>query len=721
MEKEHLLLGRAITQKDDPLTPIAAELLYNTIRQADAGIAPLIDRLRLVRTIDKKQYGLLKTQLPYVVCGVFYPPYRRIENFGFIDCFIVDIDHVQDKGLTVDALKAQFIADNRVMLCFVSPSEDGLKILFRLKEKCYDSGQYSVFYKAFLRALSQQYSLEQVVDTRTSDVSRACFLSYDPEAYFNAEAEPVDMKNFVDFDNPFEIRELEHAINKEEKDAVAAGAVRPKDEKSEPDTAAFEFIKQRLQAKSAAKPKPQVYVPEEIDRILQNLLDYIQESGVETVEIVNIQYGKKFKFRTGVHQAEINLFFGKRGFTVVKSPRQGTNEKLNDLMTSYIQSFFNDFVPADIVPDGRDGCIGSDGRDVARHVSTEGIEFEILQQANALHREKNYAEALPLFKQLWETSREQCDDWTGWRYANCAKQLKQYALALDICRDVYKTNRKFDPICKEYAWCVYYTEIVVEKVTNEETFYKAGEAIVLLTRQEDIYAPYTIAIFKILDYLNQKSIYPKEKIWYWTNKLNPDLLETQPFSFTDREGKQREIASKLEQYYMYRNKVLLELGRWDECIASCKKAMTSIPKLHYGNEVWFAWRIALCHEGMGQLDVALRELKKLLTRKNEWFIQKEIAGICFKQNKPEEALTYAIDSALNFGDSDKKINLFQLLADIFASLNKPNEAQKHRELIYQIKQANGSRIDIREMKRLWESLKSNPQGEQVGRFKLIKK
>ncbi|GHT29241.1 hypothetical protein AGMMS49574_05450 [Bacteroidia bacterium] len=700
-----LQIGKSITQKDDPLTPIEPELLYNSIKQPSEETASLINRLRLVNTIDKKQYALLKKQLPYVVCGVFNPAYRRIENFGSIEYIIVDIDHVQDKGLTLDILKAQFIADSRVMMCFISPGEDGLKVLFHLKEKCYDSGQYSIFYKAFLRSLSRQYSLEQVVDTRTSDVSRACFLSYDPEAYFNAEADHVDMKGYVDFDNPFEVSELERTIQKE----AGTNSIHPKPEKVEPDNAAIEFIKQRLKAKSALKSKPQVYVPEEIDRILQNLLDYIQESGVETAEIINIQYGKKFKFKTGVHQAEVNLFFGKRGFTVVKSPRQGTNEQLNELMTSYIQSFFNDFVA---VGNPVDGAITG--------LSPVAPEFEvILQQANTLQRDKNYAEALPLYKQLWENYRDQCDDWTGWRYANCLKQLKLYANALDICREAYRKNRKFEPICKEYAWCVYYTEIAVDKVSDEGNFFKAGEAIVLLTRQEDQYAPYTLSVFKILDYLNQKSIYPKDKMLAWTSKLNPDFLDTKPFEFIDREGKTREIASKQEQYYMWRTRALLEQGLWDECITTCQKAIESISNPHYDNDVWFVWRIALCHEGSGQLDVALRELKKLLMRKSEWFIQKEIAGIYFKQNKLELALRYGIDSALNVGDSNKKINLYQLLATIFEGLNKPDEAEKHREWINQIKQSGGGRLDERDMKRLWESIKYNQREQLTGTIKTI--
>ena len=42
----------------------------------------------------------------------------------------------------------------------------------------------------------------------------------------------------------------------------------------------------------------------------------------------------------GVRLGEINLFYGKRGFSVVQSPRSGTSDELNrllaDLITSYL-------------------------------------------------------------------------------------------------------------------------------------------------------------------------------------------------------------------------------------------------------------------------------------------------------------------------------------------------------------------------------------------------
>ena len=63
------------------------------------------------------------------------------------------------------------------------------------------------------------------------------------------------------------------------------------------------------------------------------------DTGVEIYEIVSIQYGKKLQFRMGQKLAEVNLFYGKRGFSVVQSPRCGTSADLNELMSQLIDSF----------------------------------------------------------------------------------------------------------------------------------------------------------------------------------------------------------------------------------------------------------------------------------------------------------------------------------------------------------------------------------------------
>lgn len=331
-----IMFGTNIQSADDPLRKMQELELYQCIVHPEPYVESKIRQLRVAYQISPKQYNEQKRALPYVVCGIFNPPYRKTENFGFIECFVIDIDHLSDKGLTIDTVKSRIRDDERIMMYFTSPSEDGLKVMFRLRERCYDAGLYSVFYKEFLRRFSEQYQLEQVADKRTSDVTRACFLSVDNEAYFNSTCEPIDMGLYVQPSNPLAMFDMMAKQKKEEKESSSDVE---KKLVSDPDKEIIERIKQCLNPAKAIKKKTEAFVPDQLNMIIDELVAYIQETGLVVSEIIDIQYGKKIRISMGMKLAEINLFFGKRGFSVVKSPRSGTNAELNELTAQLIQMF----------------------------------------------------------------------------------------------------------------------------------------------------------------------------------------------------------------------------------------------------------------------------------------------------------------------------------------------------------------------------------------------
>ena len=221
------------------------------------------------------------------------------------------------------------------------PSEDGLKVLFRLKERCYDAGIYSLFYKAFLLAFSKQYHLEQVIDERTCDVCRACFISIDPYAYYCSESIPVDMSTYLSVSDTTSMFDLKHELEQQVKKEKIT-VVSPDEKIKDPDQETINRIKQLLQPqlKQKLQNKKVPYVPECLDDIINDLKKYIEKTGLIVYEIMNIQYAKKIRCKMGVRLGEINLFYGKRGFSVVQSPRSGTSDELNrllaDLITSYL-------------------------------------------------------------------------------------------------------------------------------------------------------------------------------------------------------------------------------------------------------------------------------------------------------------------------------------------------------------------------------------------------
>lgn len=328
--------GGTITSSSEELKKVKVEYLYHSLSNPKPDIVSKINQLRIVRNLDSKLYSSLKRQLPYVVCAMFNPSFRKTTNFAYTEYFILDVDHIYDKGLDLEQVRAKIESDSRVVLCFLSPGEDGLKVLFRLKERCFDAGIYSLFYKAFLKDFSSRYGLEQVIDERTCDVCRACFVSIDKKAYYNPEAEAVDLNVYLPQENVDGLFALKRELDKEAKEnEKEQQEMRDK----EPDDEVISRVKALLNPKKAKIEKPAPYVPARLEEIMGDLTKYVTDTGVEIYEIVSIQYGKKLRFRMGQKLAEVNLFYGKRGFSVVQSPRCGTSAELNELMSQLIDSF----------------------------------------------------------------------------------------------------------------------------------------------------------------------------------------------------------------------------------------------------------------------------------------------------------------------------------------------------------------------------------------------
>lgn len=332
-----LLFGTNIQSAADELKKVQEEYLYNSLRNPKPAIAATIQQLRIVYSMDAKGYAQLKRKLPYFVCGQFNPPFRRKENFAYTESFILDFDHLSSKQLSLKTIHDNIIQDEQVMMCFTSPSEDGLKVMFRLKERCYDAGLYSVFYKAFAATFAMRHNLTQVTDSKTSDVTRACFVSIDPNAYFNPNSTPVDIKAYLDEANPDALFKMKHEQDEHDKVAKKSDdkqASLPKD----PDRDVLARIRQQLNPKAQVEQHP-TYVPDQLNEIIAELKLFIEETGLQVTEIINIQYAKKIRARLGQKESEVNLFYGKRGFSVVISPRLGTNEELNELLADLVKTF----------------------------------------------------------------------------------------------------------------------------------------------------------------------------------------------------------------------------------------------------------------------------------------------------------------------------------------------------------------------------------------------
>lgn len=91
----------------------------------------------------------------------------------------IDFDHLQ----SVDLLRKQLLQDEyfETQLLFISPSGDGLKWIISIDTR---QTTHSNYFAAVANYILQTYGVE--VDKSGRDISRACFLPYDPQAFINS-------------------------------------------------------------------------------------------------------------------------------------------------------------------------------------------------------------------------------------------------------------------------------------------------------------------------------------------------------------------------------------------------------------------------------------------------------------------------------------------------------------------------------------------------------
>lgn len=340
-----LSAGKRIMDATDKLVSIGKDYLYNSIKSPTSTVEAQLRNLRLVYSLDKNRYNQLKRELPYVVCGTFNPPFRKIENFASIDCFVIDLDHLSEHNYNAGELKSALCKDSRIEMCFISPSGNGLKLLFKLKEKCYDPGEFSAFYKVFVGRFASENNIEDIIDGRTCDVSRACFISSDNDIYYNKDAETIDLKQVLaslgETRLPIDEKKDETPIIvKEEK--TNKDVKNPNDKLIDPDDDIMLRIKQQLNLlRSREKVEQHFYVPSEIEMVMTGVRSLLSDTGVTISQERDIQYGKQLVLTSQLRKAELNIFFGRRGFSVVELPRRGTSPQLNNLLGELVREYLN--------------------------------------------------------------------------------------------------------------------------------------------------------------------------------------------------------------------------------------------------------------------------------------------------------------------------------------------------------------------------------------------
>lgn len=88
----------------------------------------------------------------------------------------LDFDHIED----VEKFKERFKKDKHVLMAFISPSGDGLKVVIKVPANIQTHADSC-------RALKQKFKDDRLDDFK--DVARVCYESYDKDIYYNPDSE----------------------------------------------------------------------------------------------------------------------------------------------------------------------------------------------------------------------------------------------------------------------------------------------------------------------------------------------------------------------------------------------------------------------------------------------------------------------------------------------------------------------------------------------------
>lgn len=341
--------------------------------------------------------------------------------------------------------------------------------------------------------------------------------------------------------------------------------------------------------------------------------------------------------------------------------------------------------------------------------------FEFSQQISTLKKEKKYSETLSYFRECKGNFKKEqignneyivSDIIFCLRYLNNLDAGFQF---LSIYGIAINENQK-ERVISAYGWLLW-TKYKAENENNrhsvnEDDFFDGEDEEttienfeldksellekvetlipILNTFNSDFIKTLASNLFTIVLKSEKKKPAPNWKLVNeFCNKVEREKLSKENSTIkVERKGqlKDMELASDFENWYAYKTKALTKLGEWQECFNLSKEALEKIETFHYSNDVWFSRRVALSKRNLGNTEDTIQELKTILKKKREWFIQKELAELYLEKGNIEFAFKQATDAINNFGPLEFKVDLLYLLGKILRQQDKLELSFQHFSL-----------------------------------------
>lgn len=144
------------------------------------------DLVELIRSQPTKELAdSYKNELPAICFGGTFNTRKDSELIESSGIATLDFDKYATNELLNEALES-IKKDKFTMAAFISPSGNGIKVLVKIPKEPED-------YKKYFESLAAHFDSPNF-DISTSNISRVCFESYDPDIYINKDSEIFDKK-----------------------------------------------------------------------------------------------------------------------------------------------------------------------------------------------------------------------------------------------------------------------------------------------------------------------------------------------------------------------------------------------------------------------------------------------------------------------------------------------------------------------------------------------
>ncbi|MCP1111562.1 tetratricopeptide (TPR) repeat protein [Lachnospiraceae bacterium PM6-15] len=303
------------------------------------------------------------------------------------------------------------------------------------------------------------------------------------------------------------------------------------------------------------------------------------------------------------------------------------------------------------------------------------------KQAQEARKNRRFQQAVGIYRQIW--NEKNSDKWLGWEYAQSLKMIGDIETALSVCKTTYRLDKNFCYNNDLMSWCVYERYFKEDKKIKSDyemqQLERVAKSIIALIAQKPENAYENIVFAMVNLYKKTANNESRNKALEWLEKLDVDKLPTNSKTYQSENVRSGviELASRKEEYYATKSKLLVKLRMYEECINCCEAARKEIHTFHYDNDIWIEARRFYSIGMKRNQDEGIAGLMKLLLKHEHWAFMFYIAELLESKERLEEALLYCYRALLVKEPDYMKVNVISFTANLLERLGEKELAKKH--------------------------------------------